>query len=263
MKNVIFYFSGTGNSLAVARHIAKLLKDTEVINILDIKNDLITKCNYERVGFVFPVYYLHMPKLMKEILSKVKFKENQYIFGVIAHAGSRGLAMGQLREIVNKNGGKLSAEFRIRMPGNYIVEYGGFLKFICETLYKREQSKVIKITSKINKKQNTDIIKVNLLGKLFYKNSIMQLEVLKKLDEGFHVNDKCIQCKVCKNVCPVNNITILDDIPIWNNNCEQCMACIQWCPVQAIEYLNKTKNRKHYTHPEIKVEDIMKNFNLN
>lgn len=261
MKNVIYYFSGTGNSLAVARHIAKLLKNTEVTNILDIENHIETKSDYERVGFVFPIYYLHMPAIMKDILSKIKFKENQYIFGVIAHAGSRGVAMAQLRDIVNKNGGKLRAEFRIRMPGNYIVEYGAFPKFICEILYKREQSKVIKITSKINQKQNTDIIKINLLGKLFYKNSIRKLETFKKADTKFHVNSKCIHCKGCKNVCPVNNISILNNKPVWNNNCEQCMAYIQWCPAQAIEYSNKTNNRKHYTHPEIRAEDIIKKNN--
>ena len=179
--------------------------------------------------------------------------------------------MGDLREEINKQGGKLSAEFRVRMPGNYIAEYGAFPKFICNFLYKREQRKILKISSKIKRKETTDIIKPGIIAKLFHKNSIKELNNFKKKDEEFKVNDKCIHCKVCKNVCPVNNIEISDGKPKWNNNCEQCMACIQWCPAQAIEYSNKTQNRKQYSHPEIKANDILKkeknrntvSFNIN
>lgn len=260
MKNIIFYFSGTGNNLAVARHIAKELKDTEVIHVSNLEKTITSESNYERIGFVFPVYYSHMPRVMKEIISKVEFQSTQYIFGVIAHAGSRGMAMGELREEINKKGGKLSAEFRVRMPGNYIAEYGAFPKFICNFLYKREQRKILKISWEIERKDSTDIIKPGIIAKLFHDNAMKELKTFKKKDEKFTVNDKCIHCKVCKNVCPVNNIEMAEGKPKWRNNCEQCMACIQWCPAKAIEYSNKTQNRKRYSHPEIKVVEIIQDL---
>lgn len=261
MKNIIFYFSGTGNNLAVASHIGKELKDTEVVHVSTLEKTITSESSYERIGFVFPVYYSHMPRAMKESISKVEFQSTQYIFGVIANAGSRGMAMGDLRDGINKQGGKLSSEFRVRMPGNYIAEYGAFPKFICNFLYKREQRKILKISLKIERKETTNIIKPNIVARLFHDSSIKELKNFKKKDEKFKVNDKCIHCEVCKNVCPVNNIEMADGKPKWNNNCEQCMACIQWCPAQAIEYSNKTQNRKRYSHPEIKVGDIIEGLN--
>jgi Pyruvate/2-oxoacid:ferredoxin oxidoreductase delta subunit len=34
------------------------------------------------------------------------------------------------------------------------------------------------------------------------------------------------------------------------------MACIQFCPKKAINYKDKTQNRKRYTHPTIKYTDL-------
>lgn len=263
MNNVIFYFSGTGNNLAVASHIAKSLKDTEIIHVLKLEETLKNKSTYERIGFVFPVYYLHMPRVMKEIISKAQFKSDQYIFGVIAHGGSRGMAMGDLRKEINQQGGKLSGEFRVRMPGNYIVEYGAFPRAICNFLYKREERKILKISLKIKRKDPTDIMKPGIIAKLFHDNAIKQSSNFKMKDREFKVNDKCLHCKVCKNVCSVNNIDFPGDKPRWKNNCEQCMACIQWCPAKAIEYSNKTRKRKQYSHPEIKANDIIQGLSKN
>jgi len=263
LKNVIFYFSGTGNSLAVANHIGKRLKDTEVHQISNLGKTLTGKSSFERIGFVFPVYYSHMPIIMKEIINGFEFKSDQYIFGVITHAGSRGMAMEDLRETINKQGGKLSGEFRVRMPGNYIVEYGAFPRAICNFLYKREERKILKISLKIKRKDSTDVIRPGIIAKLSNKSSIKELEKFKKKDEEFRVNDKCIHCKVCNNICPVNNIDISAGKPIWRNNCEQCMACIQWCPVEAIDYSDKTQNRKRYSNPEIKANDLIQDLRNN
>ncbi|MCL2362220.1 MAG: hypothetical protein FWC73_10460 [Defluviitaleaceae bacterium] len=44
--------------------------------------------------------------------------------------------------------------------------------------------------------------------------------------------------------------------PSWNSNCEHCVACIQLCPNQAIEYGNKTKQRKRYKNPRVLQKDL-------
>lgn len=259
MKNVIFYFSGTGNNFAVASHIGKALNDTEVIHIRHLEKTLKSGIVYERIGFVFPVYYNHMPNIMKEFLGKVQYKPEQYIFGVSTYGGSSGMAMKDLREVINKYGGRVSAEFGIRMPGNYIVKYGAFPKLICDLIYKREEKSIVKISSKIERKEVTGNIDPSFISKLFDPKVIEKINNFKNEDKLFNVSDKCTNCKICKNICPVNNIEFVEDKPLWKNNCEQCMACIQWCPAKAINYSDKTQNRKRYTHPEVKVKDLMRN----
>ena len=56
MKNRIYFFTGTGNSLKVAKEIAAGLGDCDVAAIQ--KNmDVTIPAGLERIGFVFPVYY--------------------------------------------------------------------------------------------------------------------------------------------------------------------------------------------------------------
>lgn len=55
-----------------------------------------------------------------------------------------------------------------------------------------------------------------------------------KKDEKFSVNNKCNGYKLCRKICPVNNIEFNLNNPIWKHNCEQCTACIQYCPKEAI-----------------------------
>ena len=71
MKTTIYYFSGTGNSLKVAKDIAAELKDTEIIQIC--KNNMgINNTTSNKIGIVFPVYVSGMPLLVKEFIEKIK-----------------------------------------------------------------------------------------------------------------------------------------------------------------------------------------------
>jgi ferredoxin len=71
------------------------------------------------------------------------------------------------------------------------------------------------------------------------------------ITKGYNVNNSCIGCGICQKICPVKNIEIVNKRPIFNNKCEQCLACIQYCPQQAINYKDKTQERKRYKNPEI------------
>jgi formate hydrogenlyase subunit 6/NADH:ubiquinone oxidoreductase subunit I len=77
------------------------------------------------------------------------------------------------------------------------------------------------------------------------------------MDRFYSISDDCIKCGICEKVCPVGNIG-LDDAgrPYFSHHCEQCMACIQFCPKKAINYKDRTQNRRRYTHPGIKYTDL-------
>ena len=59
-KNVIFCFSGTGNCLDIAKNIARVLGDTDIVIMrrLPAVRDV---HEAERVGFVFPCYAGGLP----------------------------------------------------------------------------------------------------------------------------------------------------------------------------------------------------------
>jgi flavodoxin len=74
MGNIIFCFSGTGNSLAVARDIAERLGDTKIILIADAMKEEHIDLPYERVGFVCPAYYGgSLPPIIGRFVAKLDF----------------------------------------------------------------------------------------------------------------------------------------------------------------------------------------------
>lgn len=45
--------------------------------------------------------------------------------------------------------------------------------------------------------------------------------------------DKCTQCAICKQICPVLAVA-LDPWPVFDQNCFDCFNCIRECPEEAI-----------------------------
>jgi flavodoxin len=65
-KNVVYVFTGTGNSLKVAKDIAVALGDCEIISMgSDTRYDL--EGGYETIGFVFPTYYRGEPRKLRNL----------------------------------------------------------------------------------------------------------------------------------------------------------------------------------------------------
>ncbi len=81
MENIIFCFSGTGNSLAVARDIAEILGDTKIVLIADAIKEEQVELPYERVGLVFPAYYMgNLPPIIERFVAKLDLSKQQYVF---------------------------------------------------------------------------------------------------------------------------------------------------------------------------------------
>ncbi len=86
------------------------------------------------------------------------------------------------------------------------------------------------------------------------KTSTME-ELIYKADESFSANEFCNGCGICSEVCPVNNIKIVDKKPVWLNQCENCLACYNWCPNKAIESGLVTKGY-YYRNPKVDIKEI-------
>ena len=78
-KNLIFYFSGTGNNLKVAKTISENISNAEIIpmgssHIYEFEG------SYESIGFVYPVYFAGLPAKVADYISKLILPEDKDIY---------------------------------------------------------------------------------------------------------------------------------------------------------------------------------------
>ena len=70
MKADIYYFTGTGNSLAVAKDIAKEV-DGELISIPYVIGKETIKTSSKVIIIIFPVYYWGVPLIVERFIKKI------------------------------------------------------------------------------------------------------------------------------------------------------------------------------------------------
>jgi ferredoxin len=258
MKTEIYYFTGTGNSLVVARDIAGQIEG-ELIAIPSVIDQSTIQTDAQVIGIVFPVYIWGMPLIVKKFVKKLGNLQGRYIFAIATYGGMPGATINMLEKVIEKCDGKLAAGFTVCMPGNYTPMYGAIDEEKQQQMFGDWQKKLLTIAEYI--KANRQGAKEN--GKMFanfiFSSIIYKLAAphIPKMDKQFRSDEKCSQCGICQKVCPVNNIELINGKPTWKGHCEQCLACLQWCPETAIQYGKNTTGRKRYHHPEVKILEMI------
>lgn len=255
-KTDIFFMSGTGNSLSVAKDIANELtsagitsKVHNIENLFDIK--LLKQT--DSIGVVFPTHGFTLPWMIFKFLILLPRGRGRYAFTVCTRAGVRigkffspglgGSANAIAALILFLKGYKPKAWAAIDMPTNWMVVHPSLSRKSSEWLYKRAHIKVTAFAPKLAQKR-WSIVNLNnaydfVLGALLIKISFMYFIfarfILAKL---FFANEKCNSCGLCEKNCPVGAIKmcgITKPVPYWQLRCESCMRCISYCPQKAVE----------------------------
>jgi ferredoxin len=248
-KNLIFYFTGTGNTLKVAKDIATGLGDSELVSM---GKPYHIEGTYERIGFVYPVYVGGLPLVVERFLKSIDISTSlsSYYFAVCTYGGGTG-GLLPISKILQKKGATLSYGSGIKCFANYVGLYP--LKDNAEEKANEQAAQTTPIVADIEnlaRMQDFKSDSMALLHKAF-------LFIAPRRDKGFNVNENCIGCGQCSSVCPVGNIKMKNSKPTFLHHCEQCMACIQWCPKQAINYKDKTQDRSRYHHPAISFKELI------
>jgi len=90
MNTEIYYFSGTGNSLAVARSIAEKIRG-RLIAIPSMMNQENIFIEADTMGLAFPVYHKSIPLILKRFVEKLTNLDKKYIFAVSTYSSERGM----------------------------------------------------------------------------------------------------------------------------------------------------------------------------
>ncbi|MBP7072254.1 MAG: EFR1 family ferrodoxin [Clostridia bacterium] len=283
----IYYFSGTGNSFAVAKNIAKKV-NAELISIPSVIHMDKIQVDAESIGIIFPSYLAPLsgvPLIAERFVRKIANIGSIYIFAVCTCGGYECVnalpSLKRLRHIIRSCGGKLSAEYSVRLPMNNL-DYDHIPIPIVrdqEIIINKSKAKIDDICYRIINKRGT---KYKTVKKLFgllmtplYKlirqsvtndlkgkakepmdTGLKYFELIPLTDKSIIIDEKCNGCGTCEKVCPVNNIKIVDKKPEFQHKCEMCFACDEWCPYNAIHHWSRPEGVK-YHHPEVKISDML------
>jgi Pyruvate/2-oxoacid:ferredoxin oxidoreductase delta subunit len=259
VKSIIYYFTGTGNSLSVAKKIGAALGDCELVPIASLQK---THGNIvppaERVGIVCPVYFSGLPTMVATFAGRMDLAAVKYVFAVVTNGGGGGsAALRQIDIVLRKQEGRgLDAGFAVTMPGNYILMYSSPEGKKQEEILAKADEQIAGITGPVTRCENRGLpssLIPHVLHTLIYPWFTSHVHTD---DKKFTVNDKCTSCGICAAVCPAENIELVEGKPVWKHHCELCCGCIHLCPAGAIQAGKGTEARVRYRNPSVTIAEL-------
>jgi len=266
MNTEIYYFSGSGNSFAVAKDVAVKL-DAVLTPIMSVIHQESINTEANIIGVVFPIYDFKPPLFMESFISKIDNIQSKYLFAICTYGITPSKSLKHLEKTINSYGGHLSSGFAVKMPQNGLGS-GKVTKIQQEMMFNKWKNRVDEICDGIKNMEKKEIETSILFFNMFKTQNMKKIPVMltffyqvlfKGIDSlAFTSNENCTGCGTCQKLCSQNNIEIVDNKPSWSDHCINCFACLNWCPNGAITPGNADLGIKNYHHPEVKISDMIK-----
>lgn len=252
---MIFYFTGTGNSLYAADCIARE-QGEQLVSIAQAFTGHQAPFEYtlkenELLGFIYPVYAWAPPKIVLDFIAGLKISGGKpYVFSLATCGDEEGKTTAVLQKALARSGLHLDSAFTLIMPNNYVVAFDVDTKELEQKKLRNAEQRLREINTVLSARDKTmQLYQGRLAGLKTYLINLL-FNTFGKDTRHFSATDACISCGLCERICPVHTITVTQK-PVWGKSCTQCMGCLNRCPVKAIQYTKGTMNKGRYVHPEM------------
>jgi len=250
---MVLYFSGTGNSLAVARQLAERLNEQLMPLMAAEAQDL---SNEKRIGLVFPTYDFNLPPVVRELVPQLNISPKSYVFAIVTCGGQAGNCVWALRHILRNKGIELAYSHKVRVPDNSALAFGRNPNLQMKK-FEHVPERMEQIISEVQAESHA--LHYSWFSCLSWLLGLPTVEKGMIRTLGPKVNTgKCIGCNTCVRVCPMENISLTDKKALIGNNCTVCLACVHVCPQQAISTNGREAlKERQYRHPQVKLKDLL------
>ncbi len=255
---MILFFSATGNSQYCAEKIA-MATGERLFSLNKAMKQRTTEIDLGgdgRLVIVSPVYDMGMSWAVKEYLEAAAFinaPENGYVCALFTCGKSCGIAVDEMREILQKKGLGLDAAYAVCMPDTYIPMFPLAPEEKRQEILVKAEQNLSNAISQIQRRASVFEMPPAMpkpMAKVIRRINIPK----QKKTARFWVKDSCIGCGLCQRICPMNIIQLQEGKPVWTKDgCACCLGCIHRCPQQAIQYGKKTEGRGRYINPNVNI----------
>lgn len=234
---MIFYFTGTGNSL----YAAKML-DKDIISIPQIIKMSDLHFSADKIGIVCPIYGHEMPAMVKDFIIRSKFTTN-YFYLILTYGARHGGAAELADQFMQKVGKKADYIASIEMVDNFLPAFD-----------MNEQVNIEKQVEKHLADIQQDVAnKKRFIEKAAEGDKAIHAAYLARVNNkppkiwsDFLIIADCIGCGICTKVCPGGCIYLENQFAVHNGErCQACYACIHACPKMAIQFAHLPQPEKN------------------
>lgn len=243
---MIYFFSGTGNSRAVAYQLSKHL-DMGVVDIANI--DFVPDFKGEDVVvWVFPIYAWGLPPILEDFIEMIETTSTAQHYMVCTCGDDIGRADRQWEKLLRRKGMSPRAAFSVQMPNIYTLLPG----FDVDD-YQIEDKKlalmpkrVEEVAEAIRRGESKSGV---VAGKFARLKSAVVYPIFRAYGcsaRPFQASEYCKSCGLCAAHCPKGNITMVDGRPQWGDDCTMCLRCYHICHYDVVSYGRMTKGKSAY-----------------
>ncbi|GHU88182.1 hypothetical protein FACS1894202_03840 [Clostridia bacterium] len=247
----IFYFTSTGNSLAVAKKIGG--GSAAYISIPQIIDNPSLLYKDGVIGVVYPIYGFGLPKMVRRFFEKVKW-EADYAFAIGTYGNLPGAAARNTQFLAQEQGLRLDYSTTLLMVDNYLPGFE-VNDQIAKLPVKKPDENLARIIADI-----TDHKPLDAPAGLGWRAATAAIKAAEKAfmnnTRNYIVDEKCTKCGTCAKVCPAANITVIDKVT-FSDKCEWCLGCVHLCPKNALHMKNE-KSAARWRHPDVTLTEIIK-----
>jgi ferredoxin len=254
MKTVICWFSGTGNSLAVAKALASAWGDTELVPLAHVQGALPPA---ERVGLVFPVYGWGPPAPVVRFIEQLTLPPETVVFAVATYAGTPGGTLEMVRQMLRARGLRLAAGRGVKMAENYPPLGGAPAPERQRKINAAVAQRLVGLAAELAEVRQEEAGPLASAPMRWMSRMVWPLfqRHTRRADRAFRADATCNGCGLCARICPVGNVALTDGRPVWLGHCAQCFACFHWCPQKAVQFGHSARQHR-YHHPDVAASEL-------